>query len=469
MAISVAVINDMTNATDDDLSAFQTDVLLQEGVFKKTQFATPLIVTATGTPDKNSNVAAGVVYIPQATATPAPFYRVLNDATVTTLHSDTAANPRIDAVVMFMDLGAAVDADATNVASITIVEGAEAGSPTAPSDGDIDTAVGAATWVRLADIAIANPFVSITGGNITDQRPTAYIDGSKVLAKNAEPAYGHQDSSGVVRMRSEMNSDGNVVTYDGLGTIVKVIVPPSGDIVAGVVTGAGNVVEVLSGTHSPSSEIIVSTGTKIYGHGIDVTKVDATNLGASDSIFKTADAATGIEISDMLIGLIGGGAGDKGIEIISTSGANNDFRAFNLKILNVEAGEFGIHMPGTSASARIFINNVTVNGTTGTAFFLHNLLDSRLNGLVARMSGGTGFDLDTIIGSSSSGLTAVVGAGTGFQLRSCDNFMIDFNVNATAGTGMDIDNTNQYLSGSTITRSGSFSMGAPNSVITSAP
>jgi len=189
MAIYVSIIDGMTNATDEDVAAFQTDYILQAGVVKRPQYTTPLAVSASGTPDQNSNVAAGVAYIPNSTSSPTQYFQMLVDAVETQAHSVTTANPRIDAVVLFIDLSATPDANASNVASIEIVEGAEAGSPTAPTDGDIDSALGAGTWIRLADVTIANPFVSISSGDISDQRATAYIDGSKVAVPSDTPFY----------------------------------------------------------------------------------------------------------------------------------------------------------------------------------------------------------------------------------------------------------------------------------------
>lgn len=180
MSLNVSVIDGMTNVTDDDLSGFQTDFLSRAGYVELPQYTTPFKGSQTGTPNKFSNVAAGVFYIPNSITSPTQYFRIVNTASIAVEHDDPSANPRIDAVVLFLDLGAPVNANADNVASIEVIKGSEAGVPVAPSDSDITTALGADTWVRLYTVAISNPFVSIVNANITDLRPEAGIDTTKL-------------------------------------------------------------------------------------------------------------------------------------------------------------------------------------------------------------------------------------------------------------------------------------------------
>lgn len=214
MAISVSIIDGMTQCTDDDLASSRTDFALQPGVLKYPQYQTPLQGLESGTPDKNTNVQPGIVHIPNSTSSVVQYYRILVDAEETVLHSDPAANPRIDAVVVFLDLSAAVDAEAEAVATIEVVEGAEAGVPTAPSDGDISAALGASTWHRLYNAAISNPFVSVTDADITDTRDYAYLDASKIAAGNQIDSYGFLDSNGDLALYQQIDANDKVFTYD---------------------------------------------------------------------------------------------------------------------------------------------------------------------------------------------------------------------------------------------------------------
>lgn len=87
------------------------------------------------------------------------------------ISSNASGNDRIDALVLYVDLGVSANADITNVAKLKIVEGTPAASPTAPTDGDIETDIGSSNpYIRIADIEVANGTVSILDADITDQR-----------------------------------------------------------------------------------------------------------------------------------------------------------------------------------------------------------------------------------------------------------------------------------------------------------
>lgn len=400
MAISVAVINGMTNATDEDLSALQTDTLVQQGVMSTVQYSTPLSVTATGTPDKNSNVAAGVAYIPNSTSLPAPFYRVLSDSTVTTLHSDTAGNPRIDAVVLFLDLSAAPNADATNVATIEVIEGTEAGAPTTPSDGDIDAALGANTWFRLADIAIANPFVSIVGANITDHRPFAYIDGGKVAASNQTDSYGFINSTGERTLYKKMDLNGNLVTYHSDGTIVEIFVPLTGDIQSAINTSAGTAPIILApGTFTPSDQIdITDDKTHIRGSGFRSTNISASGIGgANKAVFKITDASN-VNLENLRIGMSGsGGSVTDGILVDADTANVNFFHIRDVGVSELLTGQTGfrtISNAGSILSISTYV--LSLNGTAGqtpTGFTGVGILRGRID-IYVDVDAGTHWTLD---------------------------------------------------------------------------
>lgn len=341
MALTVSIIDNMTNATDDDLSGFQTDMLEQPGVVDLPQYTTPFKVTATGTPDKNSNTAAGVAYIPNSTSSPVQYYRIVNDASIAKTHDDTSSNPRIDAVVLFLDLGASPNADADNVASIEIVKGSEAGSPTAPTDGDITSDLGASTWVRLADVDIANPFVSITSGDITDQRQNAYIRASKIVAPNQVKSYGYLDSNGDRQLYSEVDSNDNIVTYNQSGTAVEVVVPTTGDISAAISTlSSGGLIRALPGTHLLSSGVDLSnTAIKLKGYGL-ATVIQSN--GVTGNLLTIS--AVRVAIENLILDL--NSESDIGIAIPD---AGDNFLVRDVFINNIASGDDGIQV-GTSAN-----------------------------------------------------------------------------------------------------------------------
>jgi len=85
--------------------------------------------------------------------------------------SNASGNPRIDAVVLYIDLAESPTATADDVTKSAVVAGTTAASPVAPSDATIQTAVGASNpFVRLANVAVANGASSIADANVTDAR-----------------------------------------------------------------------------------------------------------------------------------------------------------------------------------------------------------------------------------------------------------------------------------------------------------
>lgn len=89
------------------------------------------------------------------------------------------SNPRIDVLVMYIDYGQARDPDVSNntngVVKIEVVEGTPAGSPTAPDNTAIGTAIGGSNpFIKLAQILVATGATSIANSAITDIRTMAH-------------------------------------------------------------------------------------------------------------------------------------------------------------------------------------------------------------------------------------------------------------------------------------------------------
>jgi hypothetical protein len=127
-------------------------------------------VSQNGTPNMSVNVAVGKAYVPNPSAT--MLYNTYLDAVQNVaISSNASGNPRIDAVVIKLDTATTPNNLASNIATIVVVQGTPAASPVAPSDGTIQTAVGAANgFYRLANVTVANGAVSITNANIASTR-----------------------------------------------------------------------------------------------------------------------------------------------------------------------------------------------------------------------------------------------------------------------------------------------------------
>jgi hypothetical protein len=84
---------------------------------------------------------------------------------------NSSGNSRIDAIVLYIDTAASPTATVDNVAKLKAVPGTPAGSPSAPSDADIQTSVGASNpWILLGYVTVANGAANIQNVSISDQR-----------------------------------------------------------------------------------------------------------------------------------------------------------------------------------------------------------------------------------------------------------------------------------------------------------
>lgn len=100
------------------------------------------------------------------------------DYSTVTISTANSSNPRIDRIVAYIDLFTTPQTANPNnpgMLKFLAVAGTPAGSPSAPSDGDVTTAVnadaGAASpWCELARVDVAASVTTISSGNITDYR-----------------------------------------------------------------------------------------------------------------------------------------------------------------------------------------------------------------------------------------------------------------------------------------------------------
>ena len=90
-----------------------------------------------------------------------------------TIAANSSGDARIDAIAAYIDLAVVSSASNNNPGALKFknVQGTPAGSPVAPTDGEIQTSVGGSNpFLRLAEIAVADGFSAINDGNITDKR-----------------------------------------------------------------------------------------------------------------------------------------------------------------------------------------------------------------------------------------------------------------------------------------------------------
>jgi hypothetical protein len=172
MAHKVAVINGkepsggVGGVSDADLSSLAVN-FFTAGVVK---LAEDYLVEQQTTPDMSVKVNTGKAHVKKADDSNA-YVTELDTAANVNISSNTSGNPRIDALVIKVDLGVTPNEYGDNVPSLVVVEGTPAASPEAPTDEEIQTEVGSGNpFLRLANITVANGATEITDANIADQR-----------------------------------------------------------------------------------------------------------------------------------------------------------------------------------------------------------------------------------------------------------------------------------------------------------
>lgn len=173
MAHYVRAIDQMTNHTAADLRSALNDFIDQEGVLDLA--GGHYEVTEKGTPDMSVDVAAGIAYILNDSftefASSQHYWDTLLDAsTNVSISSNASGSTRYDIVCIKINTAATPDANASNVASIVVVEGTPgAGVPATPSN-----------HLKLAEITIASGETAITNSEIADTRQAVLLDPDKI-------------------------------------------------------------------------------------------------------------------------------------------------------------------------------------------------------------------------------------------------------------------------------------------------
>jgi hypothetical protein len=139
------------------------------------------LIQAQASPNNTIFAGTGRAFIPTADGT--MVYATLLDATQNiTISPNTSGNPRIDAIVVYINKSVSPDSGADNVAGFYDVIGTPAGSPSAPNNAAILAAIGASNpYIVLAYVAVANGFTSISSANITDERTFSKISGADTI------------------------------------------------------------------------------------------------------------------------------------------------------------------------------------------------------------------------------------------------------------------------------------------------
>jgi len=144
------------------------------GVFNKDN--NHFLVEESDTPAMSVDVRQGYAFVRKSNGQMAyPVWLKTEDATVA-ITANASGNQRIDAIVLYIDLGASANPTISNVAKLIAVAGTPAGSPTAPDNTAILAAIGASNpYAVLAHVTVDSGETTILDADISDQRTEATI------------------------------------------------------------------------------------------------------------------------------------------------------------------------------------------------------------------------------------------------------------------------------------------------------
>lgn len=157
------------------MNFFASYLVATGGVLNKN--GTAFKVEEIDTPDMIVKVNMGRAYIPQSDGLQAfPVWSHTDDANLA-INSNGSGNGRKDAVVLYIDKSVSPPSyTVDDVAMLVIVEGTPNASPQAPSDADIQSAVGASNpFIRLANVTVGSGVTEILDANIEDTRLDAEL------------------------------------------------------------------------------------------------------------------------------------------------------------------------------------------------------------------------------------------------------------------------------------------------------
>lgn len=222
-----------TNHPEDSVLQHITDLVGLGGIVG----VDDLLVEQQSVANMSVKVAVGRAFIKGSSGNAYPVRNTASDDV--TIGANSSGNPRIDAVVAYVDkdYDASDPGDGSGVIVVDTVEGTPGASPSAPDDSAIATAIGSGNpFIRLANVTVASGASAITDAEIDDTRPMFQLAaptiqmpelpsspstpasgyGVQFMDTNGRPCYIGDD--GVVRPVGEDGivtlSDGSTITID---------------------------------------------------------------------------------------------------------------------------------------------------------------------------------------------------------------------------------------------------------------
>lgn len=216
---------------EDTVLQHLTDMVRAGGVLDP---ATDMLVTEPAGGGLNVDVGTGRGYIKKSgNAYPV---RITSTESNITITSNSSGNPRIDAIVLYVDLSATPDgvsSQGEDVLELVAVAGTPASSPTAPNSSQIESIIGSSNpYLVLANVTVASGATGISTANITQVAPRLFMKTPKPIYEitygaTVTPDYENGDEQFVTLTGDiTFNAPSNMVVGDWL--MLKVVQDSTG-------------------------------------------------------------------------------------------------------------------------------------------------------------------------------------------------------------------------------------------------
>lgn len=170
MSNKVAIRSGASAIPEESIAHLDLELIYQSGVVDPSSH---WLVYENNPKAMNVLVAIGRGYFKKTGMTYNGYSDAINTVAIT---ANSSGNPRVDAIVAYVDLSASAGTDATGVLKIVAIAGTPASSPVAPDDTAVQASVGAGNpFTRIANVAVANGASTIANANITDTRVSALL------------------------------------------------------------------------------------------------------------------------------------------------------------------------------------------------------------------------------------------------------------------------------------------------------
>jgi len=187
----------MTSVTDKDLSGVPISFLNSTGGVVGTN---DYLVAAQSTPNMTVQVATGRAWLPNGQGT-MTYGTYLDSSTNVTIANNTSGQPRIDYIVLYVNLSASPTPTGDNIPQLADVQGTPGAVPQPPTNTQITTAIGAGNpYLILAQIGQSPTWIpsgvgSINNSMISSLRSFAFFTTGQVMPIPQYEEFTDQSSS----------------------------------------------------------------------------------------------------------------------------------------------------------------------------------------------------------------------------------------------------------------------------------